>query len=119
MKGLNTKRKNPGQPVRDEELRALLRQWEGLAAPQEFEEAVWHRIRTCSTICRPGVWELLRAWWQPQTALAGVAAVAVALVGGVLIALLTPGGRPAEHHALLRPGTLAGSYLAMSAEGAP
>lgn len=107
----------------DKRLSALLREWQELAPAAGFEAAVWRRIRTAGTgtpqvLCAAAMTRKgfgMRAAWVN-----GLAAAAGILVG-MGAAFLLPAAyeaRPASD-ALLRPQTLAGSYLALVTEKAP
>ena len=111
-------RRHPArEDATDETLSSLMREWRGVEPQAGFEAAVWRRIRSDALPRPAGVWESLWDWLLPHPVLAGAAAAAVALIVGSAAALVVPGRTHADQagrHALLLPGTVAGSYLALS-----
>ncbi len=99
----------------DARLSALLRQWEGVEPRDDFDAAVWRKIRMgLPTEFRraPRSGRLLR--WVPArlagtTAIAAAAAVVVGVGMGFLSQRTVP-MRPASHP-LLQSRTVAGAYL--------
>jgi hypothetical protein len=108
--------------ARDERLSVLLRQMPAVEPGADFESAVWRRIRTVPVAQPAGLWDRWLDWFLPHPVWAGAAAAAVALAIGLLAGLATPGHARAaahENHPLLHPGTLMGTYAALSEGGRP
>lgn len=106
----------------DTKLSVLLREWRGVEPSAGFEAAVWGRIRSEAMPHPAGGWAYVLDWMLPHPVWAGAATALVALLVGVATALTVPGrahGAPTAHHALLQPGTMAGTYLALSERGHP
>lgn len=102
----------------DAELSALLRQWPAIGPKAAFEADVWRRIRSGTGHVPEGSLRGLLDWFLPHPVWAGVATVCIALVAGMLAGVVAP-GRTHANHALLQPGTIAGTYLALSEGGRP
>ncbi len=102
----------------DAELGTLLRQWPAIGPKAAFEADVWRRIRLEAVTEPAGCWQRLWDWFLPHPVWAGVATVCLALVAGMLAGVVAP-GRTHTNHALLQPGTIAGSYLTLSEGGRP
>lgn len=100
-------------PARDEAFSARMREWRAPEPRAGFEEAVWRRIRSEAAPRSIRGWGSLWDWLLPHPVLAGAATAAVALVLGALAGVILPGRAP-DDHALLRPGTVAGTYLDLS-----
>lgn len=88
----------------DEKLRALLRQWQDIEPPTNFEAQVRRRIRTERVVPARRLDWSLRLLWQPAFA-AILFGIAVGLWGGIRF--------PATHRELgfMSDGTLTGGYL--------
>jgi hypothetical protein len=100
----------------DDKLKSLLAQWRNIDPPQDFDSAVWRRIRGTS-LEGPGWLEEIRAWVWTQPAWATVLAVVVGMAMGGYAGFSRAPDR--GQVALLRPGTLAGNYVSMVSGGAP
>ncbi len=107
----------------DDKLRALLKQWRDIEPPGNFEDNVWRRIRLAEAEKpeRVSVIELLARNWLYKPAMSIAAAVAVSLILGSSLGVLTaPKSASAAPRELrfLSTGTLAGGYLRAAAERA-
>ena len=106
----------------DERMSALLHEWRAIEPRDNFEAAVWRRVRTASLPEPVGasVSGILRDWLLPRTVWVSAVAAAAAILVGTWAGLSVPaagiGGRAVEP--LLHPQTLAGSYLTMVTGGA-
>lgn len=93
----------------DEKLNALLKQVGGLEPNPEFENAVWRRIHTASTVFVP-------AWWQSWLVPVAVAAGIMLGIGVGLIFPAKAGPRTAAP-ALVHQGSLTGAYMMLASGG--
>ena len=103
--------------VRDDRFRTLLRQWQDVEPQAGFEAAVWRRVQAGVPKHAEGGWRNLWDWMLPHPILAGAAAMALAFLVGAAAALVVPASAvegSVGHHALLRPGTVSGTYLALA-----
>ncbi len=112
---IEDKNKNRQQ---DEQLRGLLKQWQGLEPGADFESGVWRRIAFQRSVpVRVSTVSVLREWLLPEPAWA-MAVIAAVVVG--IFAGMTPPRQSAAHISaviLASPATLAGSYLKMASGG--
>lgn len=111
-----------GAGERDERFSDLMREWAAVEPGPGFEAAVWRRIRAVPVAQPAGLWDRWLDWFLPHPIWAGAAAATVAMAIGLLAGLATPGRAGAgehETHALLHPGTLMGTYAALSERGHP
>jgi len=100
----------------DNELRRLIGQWREVEPAPDFNDRVWHRIRSSEPA--PFHWRnRIRAWVVPEPIWAAVAAVILGLFIGAA-AGLRPGGSAGTDFALLKPGTVSGNYVLMISGGA-
>jgi hypothetical protein len=107
----------------DEKLSALLKQWRDIEPRANFEANVRRRIRLAETEEpeRVSVIELLLRNWLYKPAMSIAAAVAVSLILGSSLGVLTsPRSASVAPRELgfLSTGTLAGGYLRAAAEHA-
>lgn len=105
-----------------DKLQALLKQWHGVAPRPAFEQDVLRRIRLDreqGDSAATGVWGWLAGWTGAAKAAAGLALVA-AVIGGAGLAFMQEnnGDSILDRNAftLLRPGSVAGNYVAMSGD---
>jgi hypothetical protein len=104
----------------NERLSALLHEWKDIEPQANFEAAVWRRIRAVSTPeQRRFTTATTLEWFTPHPVWVNAMAVAAGIAVGVGLAFSTPAMRDIHQtdETLLRSQTLAGSYLAMLAEG--
>ncbi len=108
--------------VRDEQLHALLANWRGIEPRDNFETAVWRRIRAEAIPETRWGWVagMLQEWILPHPAWATALAASVAIVvGGWAGSASDVQPRATQMHPLLQEHTLAGAYLAMSSGDIP
>ncbi len=99
----------------DDKLKALLAQWRSPEPGPGFEAGVWRRIRP-EPLENRGWLAHGRAWLGAQPAWVNAVALFLGILLGAYAALTpAPAGRGT---ARLKPGTLAGNYVAMISRGA-
>ena len=101
----------------DRSLDDLLRKSARLEPGGAFEDQVWRRIRAGEAMTRAPQWLL---WPLPlRTLWASAVAVAASIILGVGMALMVPAAHQGQDgvSAMIHTGTLADTYLAMSAGG--
>jgi hypothetical protein len=101
----------------DNKLRAVLRQWRDIEAPDNFEANVWRRIRLAQPTPAPSWAELLRRWvTQPSFALTAATIMAV-VIGSTAGVLTTRQPGADKEMGLFSAGTLAGGYTKLMTRG--
>ena len=97
-------------------LSGLLHAWRSIEPSNNFDAAVWRRIRTAADV-QPTPTSLL-AWFVPRPVWMSAAAAFAGVVLGVGLAFSTSRVRDNKmDETLLRSPTLAGSYLTLMAGG--